>query len=202
MLNNLIVFKKGEMAIIIGHPNNKIHLYSLKDFQLKFCLDSDFQQNKIISIAMSKKTKFFSILYNDYNLEIYNLLEEKKVNQTCNCIKELLLEGSSSENINSMTESSTEFQYGIVSSPKKEDGKSIASTLTQKTKGFLFSTFDKLKNVIFEKNRKSFAKYKFNPDIQEIAINYMDSLTHELLTINAHTLVLFERINEIVNYFL
>lgn len=79
------------MAIVIGHPMNKIHIYSLVDFQLKFCLDSEFQQQKIINISISKKNKFFSILYNDYNLDIYNLTSEKKVNQNCKCMKDLLL---------------------------------------------------------------------------------------------------------------
>jgi hypothetical protein len=81
------ISKKGDYAIVVGKPLNKIHIYSLIDFQLKFCLDSEFQQHGILNISISKKTKFFSIMYNDYDIEIYKLTDEKKVNQLCKCMK-------------------------------------------------------------------------------------------------------------------
>ena len=89
-INKFNISKKGDYAIIVGNPNNKIHIYSLIDFQLKFCLDSEFQQHKIINISISKKTKFFSIMYNDNDIEIYKLTDENKVNQICKCINHII----------------------------------------------------------------------------------------------------------------
>lgn len=82
--------KKGDNAIVIG-DSNKIHLYSLDDYRLKYCLESSHPMNRIINIAISKKNKFFSLLYENYNLEIYNLIEEKKINTNCECVNQLLL---------------------------------------------------------------------------------------------------------------
>lgn len=169
------------MAVVIGHPNNKIHVYSLMDFELKFCLDSDFQMQKIINISVSKKTKFFTILYNDYNLEVYNLTEEKKVNQYCNCIKELLVEGN-------------DMYKGTSNSSK--------NNIKNKTKTILSNAFSKLRNIIYEKNRKSFAKYRFCPENldEDLHTNRISFNTTFEMTIvnNVHTLVTFERLNEIV----
>jgi hypothetical protein len=83
---------KGNIAIIIGDNANKIHIYSLNDFDLKYCLDSSHPFNKILNISISKKNKFFSVLYEDYNLEIYNLLEEKRINSNCECLNSLMEE--------------------------------------------------------------------------------------------------------------
>jgi hypothetical protein len=88
------ISKKGDYAIVVGKPLNKIHIYSLIDFQLKFCLDSEFQENSILNISISKKTKFFSILYNDYDMEIYKLTDEKKVNQLCKCMNAIITDES------------------------------------------------------------------------------------------------------------
>lgn len=82
--------KKGDLAILIGIPNNKVHIYSLCDFRLKFCLDSSYPLNRISNISISRKNKFFSILYNDYNLEIFNLTEETKINTNCECVNQLI----------------------------------------------------------------------------------------------------------------
>jgi hypothetical protein len=84
------ISKKGDYAIVVGKPANKIHIYSLVDFQLKFCLDSEFQQQGILNISISRKTKFFSIMYNDYDIEIYKLTDEKKVNRICKCMDEII----------------------------------------------------------------------------------------------------------------
>ena len=83
---------KGNIAIIIGDNKNKIHIYSLDDFDLKYCLDSSYPFNKILNISISKKNKFFSVLYEDYNLEIYNLLEEKRINSNCECLNSMIEE--------------------------------------------------------------------------------------------------------------
>jgi hypothetical protein len=84
------ISKKGDYAIVVGKPDNKIHIYSLVDFQLKFCLDSEFQEHGILNISISKKTKFFCILYDDYDIEIYKLTDEKRVNQICQCMDEII----------------------------------------------------------------------------------------------------------------
>lgn len=82
--------KKGEIAIVVGDYNNKIHLYSLYDYGLKYCLESAHPMSRITNISISKKNKFFSLLYDDYNLEIYNLIEEKKINSNCECVNQLI----------------------------------------------------------------------------------------------------------------
>ena len=46
--------------------------------------------NRITNIAISRKNKFFSLFYDDYNLEIYNLVEEQKINTNCECVNQLI----------------------------------------------------------------------------------------------------------------
>jgi hypothetical protein len=88
------------MVVVIG-TNNKIHLYSLIDYQLKFCFtyepftntDYDLQSQfiKILNVNISKKNKFLSILFSNYNFAIYELSNDKKAKSIkCKCMKELL----------------------------------------------------------------------------------------------------------------
>jgi hypothetical protein len=163
----------------------------LVDFQLNFCLDSDFEQSKILNISISKKTKFFSILYSDYNLEVYNLSDEKRVNEICNCMNDLWKE--------ELTFSPLLKSDLLKKSPKK--------TLKDKAKGFFSMTLTKLKGIVFEKNRKSFCKYKFYPDGSETdEINLTNSRIQgnmeNLIPLNVYTLVQFDKINEIVRLLL
>jgi hypothetical protein len=157
---------------------------------LKFCLDSEFEQSRILNISISKKTKFFSILYADYNLEVYNLTEEKRVNHNCNCMNELLKEEIAgpmikSDNFNSTTK----------------------RTIKEKAKGMFSFALTKIKGIVFEKNRKSFCKYKFHPDgIDEDMLipNYSRGLNQPymetLSNLNVCTVVQFDKINEIVRF--
>ncbi len=162
------------------------------DFQLKFCLDSDFEQSKIINISISKKTKFFSILYCDYNLEVYNLSDEKRVNEICDCMNELWKE--------ELAFAPLLKSDSLKKSPKK--------TLKDKAKGFLSTTLTRLKGIVFEKNKKSFCKYKFHPEASEIEDinlpNYsrLQGNIENLISLNVHTLVQFDKINELVRFLL
>lgn len=90
LITKYCLSKKGDIAIIVGDSNNKIHIYSLQDYGLKYCLESAHPMNRITNIAISKKNKFFSLLYDDYNLEIYNLVEEQKINTNCVCVNQLI----------------------------------------------------------------------------------------------------------------
>jgi hypothetical protein len=89
----------------------------------------------------------------------------------------------------------------LKTSPKK--------TLKDKAKGFFSTTLNKLKGIVFEKNRKSFCKYKFHPEegseSEELNLTntsrpqgYMENLS----PMNVHTLVQFDKINEIVRFLL
>jgi len=90
LITKYCLSNKGDIAIVVGDSNNKIHLYSLHDYRLKYCLESSHPLNRITNIAISRKNKFFSILYDDYNLEIYNLVEEQKINSDCECVNQLI----------------------------------------------------------------------------------------------------------------
>lgn len=90
LITKYCLSKKGDIAIVVGDSNNKIHIYSLHDYGLKYCLESSHPQNRITNIAISRKNKFFSLLYDDYNLEIYNLVEEQKINTNCECVNQLI----------------------------------------------------------------------------------------------------------------
>jgi len=90
LITKYCLSKKGDIAIVIGDTNNKIHIYSLHDYGLKYCLESSHPLNRITNIAISRKNKFFSLLYDDNNLEIYNLIEEQKINTNCECVNQLI----------------------------------------------------------------------------------------------------------------
>ena len=90
LITKYCLSKKGDIAIVVGDSNNKIHIYSLHDYGLKYCLESSHPQSRITNIAISRKNKFFSLLYDDYNLEIYNLIEEQKINTNCVCVDQLI----------------------------------------------------------------------------------------------------------------
>ncbi len=98
LITKYCLSKKGDIAIVVG-DFNKLHLYSLYDYCLKYCLESAHPMSRITNISISKKNKFFSLFYDDYNLEIYNLLEEKKINTNCECIN-LLIENKYDNNNN------------------------------------------------------------------------------------------------------
>jgi hypothetical protein len=168
-------------------------VYSLIDFQLKFCLDSEFENQKILEISLSKKSKFFSIFYYNFNLDIYNLSEERKINDHCNCMVHMMAE-----------------QFAIGPVVKIENSINYKKSLKEKATNLFGYAFGKLKDYMFEKKRKSFCKYKFNPN-NEIFDNSLlidkSNLEHNYTILNRiypnhFILVWFDRLNEIVRLYL
>ena len=76
---------------------NKIHIFSVNDFQLKHCIVSEISSYNIISYCFSKKNKFLSILYDDYNMHLFNLTMDKgRENDICACGEEEVKKKASS----------------------------------------------------------------------------------------------------------
>lgn len=67
---------------------NQIHIFSVEDFQLKHCIGEDIQISKIMNVAFSKKNKFLSLLFDDLNIQIFNLTAVKSnPKDICKCKK-------------------------------------------------------------------------------------------------------------------
>src|SRR5690242_15565628 len=67
---------------------NKIHIYSLEDFQLKFCLFLTSSELIITNACFNDKSRFFSILsYNgeDLNLNLFDLKHCDSEDHLCQC---------------------------------------------------------------------------------------------------------------------
>lgn len=69
------VSSTGELIITVG-SNNKIHVYSLLNFQLLLCFNSEFTSTPIETIAFSKSNIFFSLCFINGHIKIYSLLSE------------------------------------------------------------------------------------------------------------------------------
>jgi len=70
--------------VVVSEVGNKIHLYSLLDYQLKLCLWRGVLDAIILSICFSQNNQFMALVSNQYNLHIYNIPEETK-DLRCNC---------------------------------------------------------------------------------------------------------------------
>ena len=67
---------------------NKIHIYSLEDFQLKYCLFLANHELKITNLCFNNKSKLFSILSydgTDLNLNLFNLKLSSSEDHLCQC---------------------------------------------------------------------------------------------------------------------
>jgi len=73
----------------MSNIRNKLHIYSVENFELKFCFgDFDIHMDKLMTCAFSKKNKFLSFLFNDLSIHIYSLLkEEENKKNICKCKK-------------------------------------------------------------------------------------------------------------------
>lgn len=153
----------------------------MTDFQLKFCFipDSEILNAKIQNIIMSKKLKFFAIILSNYNIEIFNLGQQKSVGDNkCQC-------------------SELYYNNNLEETSKKN------FSFKQKAKGFIFGAFSKLKNIFYEENTKSFCKYKFTPYKNENKImNKIRKLNVYIGDSNEEILVNFDKINELVRIYL
>jgi hypothetical protein len=174
------------MAVTVGPSKNTMHVYSLIDYQLKYCFcpESDNLNSNIIDLQISKKNKFISLLYSDWNLEIFNLSEEKIFlsSSKCSCVEYY---------------SSSDFDI--------KEGKEKIS-FKERTKGFFLNTFTKLKKIIYDKNSKSFCKYKF--DREDPLISYNNSNSNKISFLNnkeeiyfkKYAIVNFDKNNELVSF--
>ena len=102
-----------------------------------------------------------------------------------------------------------EFMVGPLIRAERINSPIKSRSIKDKAKGLFSSAFNKLKGMVFEKNRKSFCKYKFNPesnedDINTTLMNTLNSTRHinnlSLNELNSFTLVQFDKINEIVRF--
>ena len=172
--------------IIVGHPENKIHVYSLQDFQLKICIESESINNNISNIQFSKKQKFFSILYSDLKVEIFALPLEKK-NKTISCI----------------------CQSKFIAPYDMEDENELSTRLKERkgVKNIFSRAFTKIKQI-FIKKKKSFSKYIYDPfNENNLGPNFQnDRKIKETGSLrikeqeSIKLIVQFERINEIVRF--
>jgi hypothetical protein len=169
------------MAVIVGPLKNTIHVYSLIDYQLKYCFSPEPENLnlKLIDLKISKKNKFISLLYSDWNLEIFNLSQEK-----------IILDGSKCSCL----------EYFTGSDLDNKDQKEKTS-IKERAKGFFSNTFKKLKNLIYDKNSKSFCKYKFERGEQYISNKlYFNNDYNDDSFYKKHAIVNFDKNNELVSF--
>lgn len=84
----LEISKKGDLLLSVSKFGNKIHIYSLDDFQLKFCLFLTSSEQKVLNSAFNQKSRFFTMLsYNgeELNLSIFDLKHSSREDQLCQC---------------------------------------------------------------------------------------------------------------------
>jgi hypothetical protein len=155
---------------------------------LKFCIDTEMHDENIINIKFSKKQKFFSILYKDFNLEVFSLPLEKK-NKTifCSCQSKYM-------------------------APLESEESQASSTVSRDKKGlkrFFSGAFSKIK-LIFHNKKKSFSKYKYDPfNLKESdpipknsSVIKQERLFGSSNEDNLKIIVQFEKVNEIVRFYI
>lgn len=81
----------GDYICVIGEGANRIHLYSIFDYELKFCLWRGSKISKTIDVCFDLKCKFMSVLTDSKTLHIFKLNENQK-NETTNKIKKKMVE--------------------------------------------------------------------------------------------------------------
>lgn len=72
----------GDYICVIGEGANRIHLYSLFDYELKFCLWRGSKISKTIDVCFDLKCKFMSVLTDSKTLHIFKLYENQKNDPT------------------------------------------------------------------------------------------------------------------------
>lgn len=75
---------KGTLALIVGNPKNRIHIYSIESLEMLYCFRLENPFTQLISISLGKKDKFVSVFYSDCYLEIYQIREGHK--KKCKCL--------------------------------------------------------------------------------------------------------------------
>jgi len=67
----------GDYICVVGEGANRIHLYSLFDYQLKYCLWRGSKISKTIDVCFDLKCKFMSIITDSRTLHIFKLYENQ-----------------------------------------------------------------------------------------------------------------------------
>ncbi len=82
------ISRKGELIAVVSKFGNKLHIYSLNDFQLKYCMFLTNSEHKIFNLSFDKKSKLVSMLSfdgEDMILSIQDLKNSAAENQFCEC---------------------------------------------------------------------------------------------------------------------
>jgi len=117
---------------------NKIHIYSVDEFELKYCFGDEIPLNKLMNFSFSKKNKFISFLFDDLTIHIYSLSNtEKNKKSICKCKKD----------------------------EEEKSVKSLFGSLISNIKvTYCLITY---KTVLFDDKIQVFAKFKFYSDIAQ-----------------------------------
>lgn len=75
---------KGTLALIVGNPSNRIHIYEIDSLKMLYCFRIENPFTQLTSVSFGKKNKFVSVFYSDNNLEIYQIREGHK--KKCKCL--------------------------------------------------------------------------------------------------------------------
>jgi len=85
-IQTLEISPKGDMLAVISRYGNKIHIYSLEDFKLKFCLFLTIAEHKILNLTFNNKSRFLSTLSFDGEDLVLNIYDVKNTNsELCEC---------------------------------------------------------------------------------------------------------------------
>ncbi len=80
----------GDYICVIGEGANRIHLYSLFDYELKFCLWRGSKISKTIDVCFDLKCKFMSVITYSKTLHIFKLYENQKKDPTYKINKKMV----------------------------------------------------------------------------------------------------------------
>ena len=74
----------------MSYIKNKIHIYSVDNFELKHCFGETIQMERLMNVAFSKKNRFLGFLFDDLTVNIYSLIVdvEPKKGTVCKCKKD------------------------------------------------------------------------------------------------------------------
>ena len=104
---------QNNYIVVVSNEGNKVHAYSLIDFELKHCLFRGNSLTKTLNISFSKKGKFMAMISSRETLHIFSL-EKDHEDQKCLCDNE-------SENSEFETEDSKSGFFGFFSKIKVID---------------------------------------------------------------------------------
>lgn len=83
-VQKVAISKDESVALIVSHYGNKIHIYSLATFQLKYCLFTGFKISMISSITFDSKGKFVLFITKKGLMQIYSISNISRI-LLCDC---------------------------------------------------------------------------------------------------------------------